>query len=39
MIDKLFFRSTKSIRPKQWLSGYGSRENAGIFLRSDMLHE
>jgi hypothetical protein len=39
MIDKLFSRRTKFVSQKQWLSGAGSRENAGIFLRSDTLRE
>lgn len=39
MIDKLFSRKTPLLKHHRRLLGMGSRENAGIFLRSDTLRE
>ena len=39
MNDKTFSRRLKFMSLKQWLYVTGSRENIGIFLRSDTLRE
>ena len=39
MTDRSFSRKTPPLKHNHWPFGVGSRENAGIFLRSDTLRE